>query len=81
MMTSSGRRLKRPYRMIYPLEAGAMSNQENSDKIISDDTASRLSGNTLPEVVGRKSTRAAATAAKERIRTNFRVSESEFSDE
>ena len=81
VMTSSGKRLKRPYRMIYPLEAGTMSNQENSDKIISDDTASRLSGNTLPEVVGRKSTRAAATSAKERIRTNLRVSESEFSDE
>ena len=77
VMTSSGKRLKRPYRMIYPLEAGDVHNQAPSN----DDVMAQIQPDTQSTGSDvRRGTRAAAQIARKRISTNLRASESDESD-
>ena len=88
VITSTGRKLKRPYRLIYPLEgeygSGVVSNdaasdfvQKSENKNISNRDISKK--NISNQTVSGRSTRAAANAAREKIQDMYDHSSSESS--
>ena len=77
--TSSGKKLNRPYRMIYPLElTGTVDKAIPHEPNCVDDIDSSPTDTT--EVLGRRSTRTAAQAARGKIATSLRASESDFDE-
>ena len=76
--TSSGRKLNRPYRMIYPLELTGTVDKSTPQPNCVDDIDSGPTYTT--EGLERRSTRAAAQAARGKIATYLRASESDFDE-
>ena len=69
IMTSSGMKLKQPYRLIYPLETSATIDQDSARKEETARTCPEVSHTNTKRYPSRRCTRAAAQAAKEIIRS------------
>ena len=80
VVTGSGKRLKRPYRMIYPLEAGDIADELSHSTVSSAETNPASSHTNSTEYLRGRSSRAAAQTARDRLRS-LCDSESDSSDD
>ena len=93
VVTSTGRRLKRPYRLIYPLEGengrglvsrsdnvadGVVDSSNNNKELINNNQELKTKNNSN-QTVSCRSRRAAANAAREKIQDMYGRSSSESS--
>ena len=74
---SSGKKLKRPYRLIYPLERSANlgCSLSKGETELAENKTENSTGNS-----SRRSARAAAEAARLKIATNLRATETDTDD-